>query len=176
MTELNEGNEPTLTQTTCRDGGPSLSALGLGCWQLGGGDYMTLMQGLLTDKYRTLDDVPDWYTRTRHFNAQRNARTRHGEAGAEAELSRVLQGLRGLAKESGLSTAALAVQWVVAQAGVSCALVGTHSLTSLKQNVTAAATPLMPDLLEELNRLTEPLKQHLGRGLDIFENAQQDRT
>jgi myo-inositol catabolism protein IolS len=138
--------------------------------------YMTLMQGLLTDKYKTLDDIPDWYTRTRHFNSQRNSKTRHGEAGAETELSLALQEIRDLAREHGTSVAELAVQWVVAQPGVTCALVETHSLASLKQNVMAAATPLTPDVWERLNTLADPLKHALGPGLDIFENTQRDRT
>ena len=138
--------------------------------------YMTLMQGLLTDKYKTLEDIPDWYTRTRHFSCQRNPKTRHAEAGAEPELMLALQAIRNLARENGTSVAELAVQWVVAQPGVTCALVGTHSLASLKQNVMAAATPLTPDVWERLNTLTEPLKNCLGPGLDIFENTQRDRT
>jgi len=138
--------------------------------------YMTLMQGLLTDKYETLDDIPDWYSRTRHFDCQRTPKTRHGEPGAEVELVKVLRGLRDLAAQSGTSTAALAVQWVVTQPGVTCALVGTHSLKSLRQNVIAASTPLAPDVREALSRLTDPLKATLGRGLDIFESAERDRT
>ena len=138
--------------------------------------YMTLMQGLLTDKYETLDDIPDWYTRTRHFSSQRNAKTRHGEGGAELELSRAIQGIRDLARENGTSMAELAVQWVVAQAAVTCALVGTHSRKSLEQNVAAAATPLASDVAQRLDTITEPLKQCLGPGLDIFENTRRDRT
>jgi len=138
--------------------------------------YMTLMQGLLTDKYDTLDDMPDWYTRTRHFNCQRNPKTRHGEPGAEPELILALQAIRNLARGIGTSVAELAVQWVLSHPGVTCALVGTHSMTSLKQNVMAAVTPLTPDVWERLNTLTEPLKHGLGSGLDIFENTQRDRT
>ncbi|MCF7973197.1 MAG: aldo/keto reductase [Phycisphaerae bacterium] len=138
--------------------------------------YMTLMQGLLTDKYQTLDAMPDWYTRTRHFNCQRNPKTRHGESGAEPELIQALQGIRDLAREYGSSMADLALQWVIANPAVTCALIGTHSLDSLKKNVTAAARPLDPDLVYRLNRITEPLKHRLGPGLDIFENTQCDRT
>ncbi len=61
--------------------------------------YMTLMQGLLTDKYDTPEDIPDWYTRARHFDAARNPKTRHGEPGAEQELVKALQGIRVLALE-----------------------------------------------------------------------------
>jgi len=138
--------------------------------------YMTLMQGLLTNKYETLDEMPDWYTRTRHFNCERNSKTRHGEPGAEPELIQALQAIRALADELGQSMAELALQWVIANPSVTCALVGTHSLTSLKANVTGAATPLALDVWEQLNTIAEPLKNRLGPGLDIFESTQRDRT
>lgn len=138
--------------------------------------YMTLMQGSLTAKYDTLDDIPDWYTRTRHFDCQRNPKTRHGEPGAEPELILALQAIQDLALEIGTSVAELAVQWVLSHPGVTCALVGTHSMTSLKQNVMAAARPLAPDVRERLNTLTAPLKHALGPSLDIFEHTQRDRT
>jgi aryl-alcohol dehydrogenase-like predicted oxidoreductase len=138
--------------------------------------YMTLMQGLLTDRYRTLDEMPDWYTRTRHFNCRRNPKTRHGEPGVEDRLLQSLSGIRAVAQEYGCSMADLALRWVIAQPSVTCALIGTHSPKSLQANLKAAAAPLSPDIVARLDAVTQPLKEALGPSLDIFESTANDRT
>jgi len=138
--------------------------------------YMVLMQGLLTDRYATLDEIPDWYTRTRHFNCQRNPKTRHGEPGAEDLLIPALQGIKRIARDSGYTPAELSLKWVIANPNITCALVGTHSLESLEKNVKAAQEPLAPAILDQLNAVTLPLKQRLGPGLDIFESSKNDRS
>lgn len=148
------------------------------CTQTGVGmmAYMVLMQSLLTDRYATLDEIPDWYTRTRHFNCQRNPKTRHGESGAEDLLLQALQGIRRIARDNGYTTATLSLKWVITNPNITCALVGTHSLESLEKNVKAAQDPLAPEILDQLNAVTLPLKQELGPGLDIFESSQNDRS
>ncbi len=138
--------------------------------------YMTLMQGLLTDLYQTLDDIPDWYTRTRHFNSERNPKTRHGEAGVESILVPALQAIRTIAYECHLTTAELALRWTIANQQVTCALVGTQNPKRLKANIEAANEPLPAEVVHRLNTVTEALKGSLGPGLDIFENVQRDRT
>ena len=138
--------------------------------------YMVLLQGLLTDRYASLDEVPDWYTRTRHFRADRSPKTRHGEAGAEAQLLEALEGLRALAAECGSTLADLALQWAIAGTGITCALIGTQSSDRLQRAVQAAGHTLAPEVLRHLDTLTLPLKEHLGPSLDIFEGVANDRT
>ncbi len=138
--------------------------------------YMVLLQGLLTDRYASLDEVPDWYTRTRHFRADRSPKTRHGEVGAEAQLLEALEGLRALAAECGSTLADLAVQWAVAGPGITCALIGTQSTDRLHQAVQAASRSLAPEVLKHLDALTQSLKEQLGPSLDIFEGVANDRT
>jgi myo-inositol catabolism protein IolS len=55
--------------------------------------YMPLMQGLLTGKYETVDDVPPFRTRTRHFSGDR-PQSRHGGPGAEKELFDAVDAVR----------------------------------------------------------------------------------
>ena len=138
--------------------------------------YMVLLQGLLTDRYASLDEVPDWYTRTRHFRPDRSPKTRHGEAGAEAQFLKALAGLRTLADECGCTLADLALQWAIACPGITCALIGTQSPDRLQQAVEAAGRTLTPEVLKQLDTLTRPLKEQLGPGLDIFEGAANDRA
>lgn len=138
--------------------------------------YMVLMQALLTDKYQSFDEMPDWHTRTRHFNYQRSPLGRHGEAGAEPETWQALTDIRAIARECGLSTADVALKWVLANDAVTCALMGTQNLTRLEANIKAAEEPLPQEIIARLNSVTEPLKTKLGPSLDIFESAANDRT
>lgn len=138
--------------------------------------YMVLMQGLLTDKYTTLDGLQDWYTRTRHFDSTRNPKSRHGGPGAEAELVQALQEIRVIAKECGYTTADIALKWAVAAQGLTCALVGTQNLHRLENNVKILEPPLSQELIDRLNRMSQPLKEKLGPGLDIFDSLEHDRT
>ena len=138
--------------------------------------YMVLMQGLLTDRYAGLEDVPDWYTRTRHFNSERNPKSRHAEAGFENELTQVLQELRSIAEECGYSSADLALKWAVAAKGITCALIGTQNLQRLEHNAQAIQEELPAEILERLNQISQSLKEKLGPSLDVFESAENDRT
>ncbi len=138
--------------------------------------YMVLMQGLLADRWRSFDEIPEWQKRTRHFNCQRTPLCRHGEGGAEEETLQALDRIRMIAKECGMTMSDIALNWAVANPGVHCALVGTQNVKRLEANVKGVAEPLPPEVVENLNRATEPLKQRLGPSLDLFEGVQNDRT
>ncbi len=130
--------------------------------------YMPLQQGLLTGKYALLDELPPMRTRTRHFRGDRPL-SRHGEAGAEVEVSNILSGLRLISQESGIPAAHLALAWAIHQPGVTCALAGIRTLAQLEEALAGAAVELSPDRLARLDRLTEPLKRKLGPNADYFQ-------
>jgi aryl-alcohol dehydrogenase-like predicted oxidoreductase len=138
--------------------------------------YMVLMQGLLADRWRSFDEIPDWQKRTRHFNCQRTPLCRHGEEGAEEETLQALDRIRMIAEGCGMAMSDIALNWVVANQGVSSVLVGTQNVKRLEANVQGVSEPLPPEVVEELDHATEPLKQKLGPCLDLFESVQNDRT
>lgn len=148
------------------------------CRKLGIGviSYMTLLQGLLTDRYPTLDDVPPYQRRTRHFHHTRCELTRHGEAGAEAETLAALAAIRRMATECGMTMAELATKWALAGQGISCCLIGARSVRKLEENVRAAAAPLPPDVIDRLNHSTRPLLDKLGNSFDYYESFENNRT
>ena len=150
---------------------PKCRALGVGV--LG---YMSLMQGVLADVYPTLDDVPVWRRRTRHFDSRRTAHTRHGLPGAEAETNAALAAIRAIAKQHGATMPELALRWAVARPGITCSLCGSRNLKQLKQNLEAAKRPLAPEIVEELNAATQPLLEKLGPSFDYYEGPLNDRT
>jgi aryl-alcohol dehydrogenase-like predicted oxidoreductase len=139
--------------------------------------YMALMQGLLADIYPTLDDVPLWQRRTRHFSpARAGDLCRHGEAGAEAETNAALAAIRAIAARDGKTMPEIAVQWAMAGDGITCTLVGARNQRELEANVRAAAEPLDPAVLAELNAATQPLMRKLGPSFDYYEHTDRDRT
>ncbi len=138
--------------------------------------YMSLLQGVLADIYPTLDDVPVWQRRTRHFDSRRTVHTRHGLPGAEPETNAALASIRAIAKKHGTTMPDVALKWAMAGKGITCSLCGSRNLKELKQNLKAAREPLAPELIEELNAATRPLLEKLGPSFDYYENPANDRT
>ncbi len=148
------------------------------CRQRGVGviGYMALLQGVLTDRYPRLEDVPAWQRRTRHFDARKTEAARHGLPGEEEATGRALSALRGICREQGLTLPEMALRWAVANRDVTCTLVGSRSVCDLEANVRAAGQPLPADLVARLNAVTDALKQRLGRSFDYYEAPGNDRT
>ena len=148
------------------------------CKKLGIGvvGYMPLWQGLLTDRFANLDELPVWRRRTRHFDARKNDLARHGEPGAEEETWQVVVEVREIARELGLKTAEVALRWALANRGISCVLAGARTRQQLEANAAAAAEALPEEVVQRLGRVTEALKAKLGPGFDYFESTANDRT
>jgi aryl-alcohol dehydrogenase-like predicted oxidoreductase len=138
--------------------------------------YMALLQGVLADIYPTLDAVPTWQRRTRHFDSRKCKEVRHGGRGAEAETNAALEAIRSVAQRCGMTMPEIAVKWALGAKGVACTLVGSRNIAELEKNVRAAADPLDPAIVEELNLATDAVKQKLGRGFDYYESVDNDRT
>ncbi len=138
--------------------------------------YMALLQGILGDVYPSLHDVPVWRRRTRHFNAMGIKECRHGEAGIEAEVNTALESIRRLCAETGLSMAEMSIKWVLKNAGITCTLVGSRNIKQLEANIRAVREPLSADVGNELDRITQVVKERLGNHLDYYESAENDRT
>jgi aryl-alcohol dehydrogenase-like predicted oxidoreductase len=168
---VNELPYSLLTRAIEREAMPQCAAAGIGI--IG---YMTLMQGVLADIYPTIDDIPAWQRRTRHFDCRRTPECRHGEHGAEAETNAALAALRKIAGELGTTMPDLAVRWVAANPATTCALVGARNIQELEQNVAAAGNPLPADVVEQLNLATRPVLEKLGPSFDYYESTAHDRT
>lgn len=150
---------------------PKCRALGIGVV-----GYMTLLQGILTDSFATLDELPVLRQRTRHFDSRRTSLTRHGLRGAEAETNDALASIRALARKHGTTTRELALKWAMAGPGTTCSLSGARNLTQLRENLKATQEPLPSEIIAELNSATQPLLEALGPSFDYWENSANDRT
>ena len=138
--------------------------------------YMTILQGILAGKYKTLDEIPAPRRRTRHFRGDSTPLSRHGEAGAESELQAALDQIRAIADEVQMPMEQLAIRWAFANPALTCALVGARNVAQIEANAAAGAESLPADVVARLNAVTQPLKEKLGPSLDYYEHTSQDRT
>lgn len=131
--------------------------------------YMPLMQGLLSGRYKQLDDIPMKRRRSRHFSSSRDG-TRHGEPGHEELLSDTLEELSDFAEAVHVPLAVLSLSWLIAQPGVTSAIVGARKINQLMDNLRAAELNVGPAAIAQLNEISYPLKQAMGYNCDMWES------
>lgn len=136
--------------------------------------YSPLLQGLLTGKFHSPEEVPDGRARTRHFSNKRPM-ARHHEQGAEPETFSALEAIRGLSEQTGISMTEMALSWLLTRKGVASVTVGARNPEQIRQNARAADTRLPPDVVSRLTNITEELKQKLGSNADMWESLSNSR-
>jgi aryl-alcohol dehydrogenase-like predicted oxidoreductase len=136
--------------------------------------YMSLMQGLLTGKYRNPDEVPPKRARTRHFRGDRVG-ARHGESGAEEEMFKAVNSIREIAQQEGIPMSQLAIAWIMAKPNIASVLMGTRNLSQLNENIKAASISLSSKIIAQLDEITEPLLQKLGSNADLWQGGENSR-
>ena len=130
--------------------------------------YMPLMQGILSGRWKTVEDIPANRRRSRHFSNLRPG-TRHGEPGCEDLMFETLAGLEHVAARIEKPMATVALAWLIAQPGIASVIGGGRKPAQIERNVAAAELALSDDTVAELNKISEPLKQRLGTNLDLWE-------
>ncbi len=136
--------------------------------------YMPLMQGLLSGRYPNLDSIPPNRRRTRHFSSEREG-TRHGEPGCEPLLAHTVREVRAFSDAIGVPMSVVSLSWLLAQPGVSSAVLGARKATQLAQNLLAASIDLGPAAIAQLNEISFPLKRHMGRNPDMWQSGKNAR-
>ena len=136
--------------------------------------YSPIMQGLLTGKFKSAEDVPEGRARTRHFSGSR-PQAGHGEAGAEAQTFQTIEKLNAVAEQLGQPLTHVSLAWLLHQKSVPAVLVGARNVAQLKSNVAAAQLSLKPDLIKELSDLSAPLKASLGSNADMWNSGKNAR-
>lgn len=137
--------------------------------------YMPLMQGLLSGRYPNLDSIPQARRRTRHFSSEREG-TRHGEPGCEPLLSHTVREVRAFSEAIGVPMSVVSLSWLLAQPGVSSAVLGARKAAQLSQNLLAANIDLGPAAIAQLNEISFPLKRHMGRNPDMWQAGKNARV
>lgn len=132
--------------------------------------YMPLMQGLLTGRYASVDDIPPLRRRTRHFASTREG-TRHGGPGAERETMGAIASLREMAESEGVSMADLAIAWILAQPGISTTIIGGRKPDQLKDNLKALDFKIEQSIFEKIDHATSALKLYFGTNADLWDTG-----
>lgn len=131
--------------------------------------YSPIMQGLLTGKFNTIEEVPEDRQRTRHYSCSRQE-ARHREEGAEKETMESVAQIRKISEDVGISMTSLSIAWLLSQSSVTTAIVGGRNAAQVKENAQAAVVKLAPEIMERLSQATEKLKKKLGMNLDMWES------
>ena len=129
--------------------------------------YSPLAQGLLVGRWDTPEDVPEGRAQTRWYSSDRPA-TDHDEPGVEAETFEAIDEIRGICADAGVSTVHAALAWVLSRPGVDTVLVGGRSPEEIRDSARAVDLELGSDMLEELTRVTDELKETLGPNPDMW--------
>ena len=129
--------------------------------------YSPLAQGILTGRYASAEEVPEGLARTRLYS---NARpmSEHGEPGCEEALFRAVAEIREIAGELGEPMAAVSLAWLRQQEGVTSLLVGARNADEVRQNLPSLELRIPEEVLCRLARATEPLKEAVGKSLDMW--------
>ena len=132
--------------------------------------YSPLAQGLLTGKFRTLEDVPVNRRANRMYDSKWGA-GRHTDHGFEKDIFSFLDELRSLSNESGLSMPVLAFGFLKSRKCVGSILTGCRSVAQLDANLKAYEASVPGDLLAKLDMLSGTLRAKMGKNADLWENG-----
>ncbi|MGI6139753.1 MAG: aldo/keto reductase [Candidatus Hydrogenedentales bacterium] len=136
--------------------------------------YMPLMQGLLSGRYKDLDDIPMLRRRTRHFSALRDG-TRHGEGGHESILQDTLDEIMDFSEAINIPMSVVSLCWVMAQPGISSVIIGARKTQQLLANLKAANLNIGPAAIAQLNEYSFRLKCVMGKNCDMWESDENSR-
>jgi len=131
--------------------------------------YSPLMQGLLTGRWLSTEEIPSYRSRTRHFNSANNPKSRHGEEGHEELLFQTITKLNEIAERAQIPLADLALAWPLHILGIECVIVGATKADQVDKNTDAVNLELSEDLVNELNAATNDLKQAMGPNCDLWQ-------
>jgi aryl-alcohol dehydrogenase-like predicted oxidoreductase len=132
--------------------------------------YSPLAQGLLTGKFKSLEDVDDERARIRLYSKQRSE-TVHDEPGCEAEVAEALAEIRAVCDDIGESMTRVALAWVLQQPGISGVLVGARNPEQITENVRCLELDLGTRILDRLDKATGWVKQYIGANADPWRTA-----
>jgi aryl-alcohol dehydrogenase-like predicted oxidoreductase len=132
--------------------------------------YSPLLFGLLAGGYERADQVPDGRARSRHFSPARKL-IRHKEPGCERETFEAIAAIRRVAQGLSVPMSDLAAAWLLHQPGVSAVLTGIRRPEQADANVKAASLSLDRETLAELDRVSQPVKEALGKNPDLWQSG-----
>lgn len=132
--------------------------------------YSPLGQGLLTGKFRTVDDVPLARRENRMYNSAWG-QSRHTDRGYEKEIFAFLDKLRMICRETGYDMPALAFAFLKSKKIVGSILFGARNCSQLEQNIRSYETEVDPEVVEKIDILSAELRDQMDDNADLWENG-----
>jgi myo-inositol catabolism protein IolS len=136
--------------------------------------YSPLVQGLLTGKFASPDEVPEGRARTRLFSTDR-PQARHNEVGCETEVFSAIEKIRHVCAEIEQPMASVSLAWVLHQPGVTAVVVGARQPHQIEQTAQAADLELSTAVVDKLTAATDEVKQALGPNPDMWQSKSRFR-
>ena len=133
--------------------------------------YSVLMQGILTGRYTNAGEVPQYRSRTRHFDSRKNEKSRHGENGFEELTFKTVDAIRKIAKAANISMSELAIAWPLAQPGISNVIVGGTKLAHVESAAQAGKLELPQTVIDQVEVATRELKEAMGSNCDLWQGV-----
>ncbi len=130
--------------------------------------YSSLMHGLLSGKYETLDDLPESRARTLHYSSEREG-VDHGQAGQEELTNKTLARIRAICGEAGIGMTEAAFGWAAHREQVSSVLAGARNAEQVEQNARIGDIEFPEGFLDALSEATEELKEAFGGQVDVWQ-------
>lgn len=106
--------------------------------------FSPLAQGLLTGKYKSVDDIPD-DSRAAKLDGFRKGIT-------EANINKVTA-LSEISRDLGCEISQLALAWILRQPNVASALIGASRPSQVEENVKAVEIKLTPEALQRIDTI-----------------------
>lgn len=129
--------------------------------------YSPLAQGLLTGKFRRIEDVPLGRRETRFYNSIWTP-CRHSDPGFETEVFAFIDLLMAFCEKNSLAPAEVAMAFQKRRPFVQTVLVGARSVKQLDQNIAAYEAEIPDELMEEIEQASESLKTLMGENADMW--------
>ncbi|MDC7231716.1 MAG: aldo/keto reductase [Spirochaetales bacterium] len=121
--------------------------------------YSPLQQGLLTGQYEHLTDFPAGRQRTRHYKDLQNA------------VQEMLSAFIDFCRRQDLNPTATALRYIWSGSQADTVLAGARNTEQLSQLIEISQESDLPeDIMEELNRLSEPLRLETGGNPDMYQS------
>lgn len=141
---------------------PATEKMGIRIWA-----YSPLAQGLLTGKFRCVEDVPLGRRETRFYSGAWK-QGRHNEAGYEKEIFAFLDVLMDFSEKSGYTPTEIAMNFLKRRESVQSILAGARSPQQLEQNIAAYEKNVPADLMLQLEKTSDSLKNIMGDNADMW--------
>ncbi len=130
--------------------------------------YSPLAQGLLTGKFKDLDEVPMHRRDNRMYSSAYQLGRHHGK-GYEGVIFEFLNELFDIQEKTGIPVATLSLNFLKSKQSVASILVGCRSRQQFLENLAAFETVVPPEITQEVDRLSLELASRMGPNPDLWE-------